>query len=54
METINASSLLPRQADSNGLALVKLKKLKYRRHIYFEPVHKMFIILEYFKHNNEL
>ena len=58
IETINVSSLLPKQADSNGLVAVQLKKKleEYRDHVYFEPVHSRFIVrmLEYLKHNNEL
>lgn len=35
----NTVNILPRQADSNGLVIVMLKrKLEYRGHIYFQPV----------------
>lgn len=57
IETINVSSLMPIEADSNGLIVVKLKKkLEYRGHVYFEPVRPRFIkgMLEYLKHNHEL
>jgi len=38
------TSILPRQADSNGIVLVKLKrKLEYRGHMYFESVRPGFI-----------
>ena len=46
-----------RQAGSNGIVVVKLKKkLKYRSHVYLEPVRPWFILrmLEYLKHNNEI
>ena len=39
IETANACNILPKLAVSNGLILVKLKRgLKYRGHVYFEPV----------------
>ena len=39
IETANVCNILPKLAVSNGLILVKLKRgLKYRGHVYFEPV----------------
>ena len=39
IESENVCDILPRPADSNGLIVVKLKRdLKYRGHVYFEPV----------------
>ena len=38
-DVASTCNTLPRIADSNGLVIVKLKrKLKYRVHVYFEPV----------------
>ena len=53
-ETEYVSSLLPRQADSNGFKLIV--KLENRGYVYFEPVHSRFIVimLECLKDNNEL
>ena len=40
IEAANICNILPRPAVSNGLIMVKLKRgLKYRGHVYFEPVH---------------
>ena len=45
-ETSSVSKILPRAADSNGLIIVKLKRdLKYRGHVYFEPVRQQQYIL---------
>ena len=39
IEAANTCNILPRPAISNGLIIVKLKRdLKYRGHVYFEPV----------------
>ena len=58
IETINASSLLPRQADRNWLVLFQLGSEieEERLNLYFEPVHPKFIVLmlEYLKEKNEL
>ena len=58
IEAINASSLLPRQADSNWLVLAQLGSEieEERLNVYFEPVHPTFIVLmlEYLKEKNEL
>ena len=53
-ETEYVSSLLPRQADSNGFKLIV--KLENRGYVYFEPVQSRFIVimLESLKDNNEL
>ena len=51
----NVVNVLPRQADSNGLIIVKLKrKLEYRGHMYFEAVRPRFVLeaLQYLKNNN--
>lgn len=38
IETTDVTTLLPKQADSNRLILVKLKrKLKHRDHVYIVP-----------------
>ena len=40
IEAANICNILPRSAVSNGLIVVKLKRgLKYRGHVYFEPVY---------------
>ena len=44
IDTIDISNTLPRQADINGLVIVKLKrKLEYRGHLYFESV-RLYVI----------
>ena len=51
------TNVLPRQPDSNGLVMVKLKrKLEYRGHIYFDAVRPYFVndILKYLRENNFL
>ena len=53
----DVSTVLPRNPDSNGIILVKLKrKLEYRGHVYFEGVRPEFVagLLEYLKLNNHL
>ena len=56
IESKSICNILPRPADSNGLIVVKLKRdLKYRGHVYFEPVRPQAIYqaLNYLKvHNN--
>ena len=57
VDTVDISGTLPRQADSNGLIIVKLKrKLEYRGHVYFESVRPNIInrLLQYLKLNNQL
>ena len=45
VDYIDTTNILPRQADSNGIILVKLKrKLDYRGHVYFEGVRPNFIM----------
>jgi len=53
----DVSNVLPRNPDSNGIILVKLKrKLEYRGHVYFEGVRPEFVarLLEYLRLNNHL
>ena len=39
IETVNICKILPRLTVPNGLVVAKLKRdLKYRGHVYFEPV----------------
>ena len=39
IDSIDTSQILPRQADSNGLIIFKLKrKVQYIGHVYFEAV----------------
>ena len=56
VEAANTCNILPRPAVSSELILVRLKRdLKYRIHIYFEPVcsHILYQALAYLKsHNN--
>ena len=57
METANICNILPRLAVSNGLVVVKLKRdLKYRGHVYFEPVrpHIIYQALIYLKSHTKL
>ena len=57
VDTVDISNTLPRQADSNGLIIVKLKrKMEYRGHVYFETVRPDIInrLLQYLKINNPL
>ena len=57
IKMINVSDVFSRQADNNGIVLVKLKrKLEYRGHVYFVGVRPEFIliILQYLKLNNLL
>ena len=52
VEVANICNILPRPAVSNGLIVVKLKRdLKYRGHVYFEPVrqHIIYQALTYLK-----
>ena len=56
IDTTAISNTLPRQADSNGPVIVKLKcKLEYRGHVYYESVRPYVInqLLQYLKLNNE-
>ena len=56
IETANVCNILPRLAVSNELILVKLKRdLKYRGHVYFEPVcqHIIYQALAYLKSHNK-
>ena len=56
IETANVCNILPRLAVSNELILVKLKRdLKYRGHVYFEPVcqHIIYQALTYLKSHNK-
>ena len=55
-EAANICNILPRPAVSNGLIAVKLKRdLKYRGHVYFEPVrsHIVYQALTYLKSYNK-
>ena len=57
IDVVDVYNILPRQADSNGIIIVKLKrKLQYRGHVYFESVRPNFILrfLQYLKLNNPL
>ena len=57
IDSVDVSSLLPRQADSNGLMIIKLKrKLEYKGHVYCEPISPRIVIelLEYLKLHNHL
>ena len=56
IETANVCNILSRPAFYNGLILVKLKSdLKYRGHVYFEPVrpHIIYQALTYLKSHNK-
>ena len=56
IETANVCNILPRLPVSNELILVKLKRdLKYRGHVYFEPVcqHIIYQALTYLKSHNK-
>ena len=56
VEAANICNILPRPAVSNGLIFVKLKRdLKYRGHVYFEPVrlHIIYQALTYLKLHNK-
>ena len=55
IDVVDVCNILPRQADSNGIIIVKIKrKLQYRGHVYFESVKSNFILrfLQYLKLNN--
>ena len=57
IDVVSTCNTVPRPADSNDLVIVKLKrKLEYRGHVYFEPVHPrlIFRILQFLKKNNPL
>ena len=57
VEIKDVRTLLPRQADSNGLVIIELKrKLEYRGHVYFEPVPPDIVLrlLHFLKANNDL
>ena len=53
---VDVSSLIPRTADSNGLVIVKLKKVEYRGHVLSELVQTRFIVdlLSYLKRSSHL
>ena len=54
---VDICKTLPHTADSNGIAIVKIKrKLQYRGHVYFEFIRPNFImrLLQYFKLNNSM
>ena len=54
---MDVSTLFPRQSNSNGLVIIKLKrKLEYRDHVDFEPVRPDIVLrlLRYLKANNDL
>ena len=56
IEVANVCNILPRPSVSNGLIVVKLKRdLKYRGHVYFEPVcpHVIYQVLIYLKSHNK-
>ena len=56
IEVANVCNILPRPSVSNGLIVVKLKRdLKYRGHVYFEPVcpHVIYQALIYLKLHNK-
>ena len=56
IETANLCNIFSRLAVTNGLAAVKLKlDLKYRGHVYFEPVclHIVYQTLAYLKSHNK-
>lgn len=57
VDHVDVSDILPRQADSNGIVVIKLKrKLEYRGHVYFEIVRPDFVLrlLQYLRSNNHL
>ena len=57
IDVVDVCKTLPLPADSNGVAIVKLKrKLQYRGHVYFESVRPNFImrLLQYLELNNSL
>ena len=56
IESADVCNILPRPADSNGLIVIKLKRdLKYRGHVYFEPVrpNAIYGALHYLKTHNK-
>ena len=57
IDNVDVSNVLPRQADSNGLMIIKLKrKLDYKGHVCFEPIRPRIVIglVEYLKLHNHL
>lgn len=57
IKTVNISSLLPRQAESNELIILNLKKkVDYKRHVLLYLVYPSVIVdvLEYLKAHNNL
>ena len=57
IDSVDVSNLLSRQADSNGLMIIKLKgKLEYKGHVYCEPISPIIVIglPEYLKLHNHL
>ena len=56
IENMDVNTLLPRQANSNCLVIIKLKrKIEYRDHVYFEPVRPDIILrlLHFLKASND-
>ena len=57
VKIMDISTLLPRQANINGLVIIKLNiKLEYRAHVYFKPVRQDIALrlLLFLKDNNYL
>ena len=57
VEVMDRSTLLPRETNSSGLSIVKLKrKLEYRGHVYFELLHPDIVLglLKFLKANNNI
>ena len=57
VEVMDRSTLLPRETNSSGLSIVKLKrKLEYRGHVYFGLLHPDIVLglLKFLKANNNV
>lgn len=57
VEVMDRSTLLPRETNSSGLSIVKLKrKLEYRGHVYFGLLHLDIVLglLKFLKANNNI
>ena len=57
VEVMDRSTLLPRETNSSGLSIVKLKrKLEYRGHVYFGLLHPDIVLglLKFLKANNNI
>lgn len=57
VEVMDRSTLLPRETNSSGLSIVKLKrKLEYRGHVYFGLLHPDIVLglLKFLKTNNNI